>query len=82
MKIITPTPTEDAREFAWNCLADFIDELDESCVDNERVALAQDEAEMAAYQEQVENGCCGSLDRMVIDPVTGLKFYVGCNYGH
>lgn len=49
-------------------------------VDNHRVALLSSTEDNAAYNKQKDQGCCGSMDRIII--VDGVNWRVGCNYGH
>lgn len=55
-------------------------EVDDLCVDNERFAYYNDEKAMAAYDKQVDEGCCGSFDQDVV--INGRLARIGCNYGH
>ena len=52
------------------------------CMDNFRFADAADPAEMARYEEQRRDGCCGSVDERVTYHPTGQTFLFGFNYGH
>jgi len=48
--------------------------------DNLRVAVVGDHDQMDYYEDKRARGCCGSFDiRVTID---GVKFDIGCNYGH
>lgn len=79
--IYTPdTSGMTSREKAWNELWYQIGREDLEYDDNHRVARKDDDAEMEAYNEAVEQGCCGSFDIEVV--IDGEKWCVGCNYGH
>lgn len=56
------------------------DHVEDSCVDNVRVAKVNNPIELAKYDAQKNKGCCGSYDTKVM--VRGKKYYIGCNYGH
>lgn len=49
-------------------------------VDNVRKAYADRPAEMASYENQRNDGCCGFIDETYL--VSGRLFHMGCNYGH
>lgn len=55
-------------------------EVDDTCVDNERFAYKDDPLQMAKYQEQVSQGCCGFFDEDI--EVNGRAAIIGCNFGH
>lgn len=56
------------------------DKVDDPCVDNYRFAYLDDNAALAAYERQRQEGCCGEFDEEII--VNGRKATIGCNYGH
>jgi hypothetical protein len=72
--------TEDEKSWAWEQMATELG--DEPCVDNERIADADDSEEVAAYEEAERHGCCGSMNLTLTHPTTGKTILVGCNYGH
>lgn len=81
MNTYTPdTEGMTSREKAWNELWYQIGREDLDYVDNMRVARKWCTTEMAAYNEAVEKGCCGSFDIEVW--IDGEKWAIGCNYGH
>lgn len=48
--------------------------------DNFRVAVVGNHDQMDYYEDKRARGCCGLFDiRVTID---GIKFDIGCNYGH
>lgn len=49
-------------------------------VDNHRYARADNEEEMSAYNEKIRRGCCGQFDWGFT--YRGVRYTVGCNYGH
>jgi hypothetical protein len=61
--------------FAW-----MTAEVDDSCVDNLRVAYLSDEAALLAYEDTKNEGCCGFFDTIVL--INGQEATIGCNYGH
>lgn len=50
------------------------------CVDNFRFARFGNDQEEEAYDKQRARGCCGEFD--VTTKVDGVKWMIGCNYGH
>lgn len=71
---------QDARDWAMEELFWYANEL-EYC-NNYRIALVGNREEEEAYDEALAAGCCGYMDRVVTDPVTGYRFKIGCNFGH
>lgn len=53
----------------------------ESCVDNARVALMSNTAQMRRYRAQKAAGCCGFYDAVHVGP-DGHRYLIGFNYGH
>lgn len=51
-----------------------------SYTDNYRYARTDNEEEMAEYNEQIYNGCCGFFDYKFTHK--GVEYTIGCNYGH
>ena len=58
----------------------MVREVDDPCVDNDRFAYLDDEAALAQYKSQEDDGCCGFFDLEIL--VAGRKATIGCNYGH
>lgn len=58
----------------------MVEEVDDPCIDNKRFAFLYSEAAMEKYEQQKEDGCCGSFDEEVL--IKGITATVGCNYGH
>lgn len=54
----------------------------ELCVDNSRVALKGNTAQMRRYRRQKAAGCCGFCDVEEVCPVDGKTYLLGFNYGH
>lgn len=50
------------------------------CVDNYRCARSDNPAEVAEYEEAVNDGCCGFFDEEI--ELCGIKVLRGFNYGH
>jgi hypothetical protein len=73
---------EDAERRAWSWISENYPSDEYECQDNHRIALKGNEEQERAYQLQVEEGCCGSVDTEYTDAETGLVFFVGFNYGH
>ena len=48
--------------------------------DNFRVARTDSYKEIQAYNRQRSKGCCGFFDDCTT--IEGVKFRIGCNYGH
>lgn len=48
--------------------------------DNERIARTDNPLEMAVYEYQFKNGCCGYYDKTVT--LNGVEYKIGFNYGH
>ena len=61
---------------------EMVEEIDDPCIDNFRVAEIDNSYEEVAYYTIANAGCCGFEDREVIHEVTNRKFRIGCNYGH
>lgn len=58
----------------------LIEVNDLDCVDNRRMAKADDAWQRIEFDEAAYRGCCGTFERIV--NVDGVDFLVGCNYGH
>lgn len=54
----------------------------ESCVDNYRVALKGNTAQMRRYRRQQAAGCCGFHDTEEVCPIDGKTYLIGFNFGH
>lgn len=67
----------DTEEDAW---AWVYEQVDDPCVDNERLAYIDDPDMMEDYEDTQVWGCCGSFDQEVI--INGKQALIGCNYGH
>jgi len=67
-------------DWAFSVLRSDMEE--ELCVDNMRIASADDPVEVLAYEAIRDDGCCGAYDRRLVHPETGKTILVGCNYGH
>lgn len=48
--------------------------------DNYRVARMNNPAEMLEYARIRKTGCCGDFDTTTM--IHGVKWAIGCNYGH
>jgi len=57
-----------------------VNDMDVDNIDNVRFAFKDDVEAMEAYENQRDNGCCGSID--VDITVNGRPAVIGCNYGH
>lgn len=55
-------------------------EVDDPCIDNERVADVENPYAVKNYFEHRRDGCCGSFDEAV--QIAEEIFLIGCNYGH
>lgn len=73
---------EAAMQRAWTWLEENYPSEDHECQDNHRIALKGNEEEERAYDLQIQEGCCGSVDAEYTDVETGLVFLIGFNYGH
>lgn len=65
---------------AVEVLREHIEMQDLDYADNLRVARSEDSWEKAAYEYARRHGCCGCYDEEVL--IGGVKFMIGCNYGH
>lgn len=54
--------------------------LEHEYPDNFRVARSEDSFEKVVYENARRSGCCGSFEEEVL--IRGVKFMIGCNYGH
>lgn len=70
-------PTFQTEDEAMEWMSDLVND---PCVDNHRFAYDDDIEAGRVFQEQSDNGCCGSFEREII--VNGRKAWIGCNYGH
>lgn len=61
-------------------LEENIDRLGLEYADNLRVARVEDSWEKASYEHARRSGCCGSYEDDIV--FGGVKFWIGCNYGH
>lgn len=77
--------TDNSHDRAWLCnqLAKLYKEIDDGCVDNLRAdkALA-DGGKTDNYIRAMYAGCCGTADKLVVNPKTNNSFWIGFNYGH
>ena len=73
--------TNEEREWALDEIRAEMENQHEYCVDNHRMADADDSAEIQAFEQASFWGCCGSFEREVVHP-NGKKILIGCNYGH
>jgi len=48
--------------------------------DNFRVCVVGDEVQESMYNKAIEKGCCGQFDTYTT--IQGVKYRIGCNYGH
>ncbi len=76
--------SEDDRRFVSNKAASLYKEVEPcGCVDNLRMSRVVAGLRLnPKYQEAVDNGCCGSVDRSFTNPLTDNTFSIGFNYGH
>lgn len=80
MHLLGMTLSQMEIDWAFSVLRSDMEE--ESCVDNMRIASADDPVEVLAYEAIRDDGCCGTYDRRLVHPETGKVILVGCNYGH
>lgn len=57
-----------------------MDEADDPCVDNGRLAYLDDPISMKEYEKKKAEGCCGFIDEEIV--IGGRNAIIGCNYGH
>lgn len=65
---------------AVEVLREHIEMQDLDYADNFRVARSEDSWEKAAFEYVRSHGCCGSYEEEVV--IRGVKFIIGCNFGH
>jgi hypothetical protein len=58
-----------------------IDEANDGCIDNERIARVGDLEQEREYEDRKSNGCCGADDNEFIG-ADGHTYMIGFNYGH
>tara|TARA_R100000808_G_C2103695_1_gene119986 strand:+ start:596 stop:859 length:264 start_codon:yes stop_codon:yes gene_type:complete len=75
---ITIPPNVKTESAAWRLL-DRATNNDPYC-NNFRIAAYDDAQQMELYRAKQEDGCCGSVDILVI--INGTPTMIGCNYGH
>lgn len=68
-------PIEDTKK-----IIQYLDSLKLPCKDNYRAANIKKSSQMRRYMRDRKTGCCGFLDEIIT--VSGIKYAVGCNYGH
>ena len=56
------------------------EEINDSCIDNERFAYIDNSNDIKEYNLKIKNGCCGFFDKEIL--VDGKPAMIGCNYGH
>lgn len=56
------------------------DAVNDPCTDNYTFAYEYDDKAILAYEEAMEDACCGSFDAEIV--VNGHLAMIGCNYGH
>lgn len=61
-------------------LDDLIEEHQLEFADNFRFSPVEDAEGMGQYSDIQWNGCCGCFDTEI--DVNGVRWAVGCNYGH
>lgn len=71
----TEFATEDE---AWDTVAAA--HMDDPFADNHRLAYLDDPEQVAKYEQQEREGCCGFVDLEVT--IAGRPALIGCNYGH
>lgn len=71
-------PEFDTTEDAWDWVHQEIDH--DPCVDNHRIAQVDNLLDVANYEQQRRQGCCGFFDTEVI--IRNELYKIGCNYGH
>lgn len=75
------TVGHDDRKWLCNKLAVLYDDIDDGCVDSLRVSHVTDGGGWSKqYEDQIT--CRGQVDKKIINPKTGNKFWIGFNYGH
>jgi len=75
--------SEDDRRFVANRAASIYRSVDDGCVDNLRMSKVIDGAAInPEYHKALDKGCCGFIDRVVTNPLTGNSFVIGFNFGH
>ena len=86
-----PDINEEDFVFLENEVSKLFKEYVNDCIDNFRISRAnsyrenfdEDSADISIeYKQAHENGCCGFSDDLYTNPITGNRFYIGCNYGH
>lgn len=68
------------KAVAWQVLTAIAEGCRLDCVDNYRVGLVGDSFDEAKYQSQVDQGCCGSFEKVIC--IQNKLWRIGCNYGH
>lgn len=75
------TVGHDDRKWLCNKIANLYEEIDDGCVDSFRVSPVLDGGKWSEqYNSKIT--CCGQVDKKIINPKTGNKFWIGFNYGH
>lgn len=73
-----------ADDFIWLCseLKHLEQILDDDVLNNYRICRTQLDELTENYRQAKRNGCCKAFDHIVVNPKTGNKFSIGCNYNH
>lgn len=77
-----PDISEHDLKFVCNKASEIYKSLDDGCVDNFRISRVVDGDTSDEYDRAYRNGCCGSVDQIFTNPLTGNSFMIGFNYGH
>lgn len=73
---------KDVGQWLYDEMQKAIAEIDDPCVDNERIAEVGSQLQESNYDAAVEDGCCGFYDNEIVHPLTQRRFKIGFNYGH
>lgn len=77
-------PADLINRVGYTVRATFLDSEKFRCADNLRLARVDNPKEIAAYKNQINKGCCGYFDEVVIVHGDGKVHIalVGFNYDH
>lgn len=80
---LIPDIDPDDLKFLCNKSASIYQKINDPCIDNYRISrLDSDNKPNNKYTKSRDNGCCGSCDVKVKNPITNNKFIIGFNFGH
>ena len=82
LEYLTTRYNDEVGQWVNDQIKKMIEEIDDPCTDNFRVAELGTPYEFHVYKYIENEGCCGFEDREITHEPSGRVFKIGCNYGH